>query len=150
MTGRAGAHLVAWSQTRIDQRRPGPVADLRPGVRWEWHGRAIPLHHVAIDDDRVLWRAILRHLPAARLRDGLVGEMPFLDRALTLIHNSSIYDAVLVELVDLARPMILFRDGLPPEGVALLVAAPASHPHELPEGITSAREAPFTPARIRV
>jgi hypothetical protein len=146
MAGQVGAHLVAWSQTRIDSRRPGPVADLRPGVRWEWRGRAIPLQDVAVEDDRGLWRAIQRIVPAPRLRDGLVGDPPVLDRAIKLVHHTSIYDARLVELADLARPMILFREGLPPQGVQLLVAPPSTAGHHM----AVQPDAPLTALRIRV
>ena len=146
MTGRAGTHLVAWSQTRIDSRRPGPVADLRPGARWEWRGRAIPVPYTGSGDEPALWRAIQRILPSPRLRDGLAGDPPVLDRALTLIHHAAVYEAVLVELVDLARPMILFREGLPPPGVPLLVAAPALA-EPAPAGRTAA---PLTAVGIRV
>lgn len=150
MTASDGAHLVAWTQTRVDCRRPGPVADLRPGVMWDWHGRAIPVPALRDADDTRLFNAIRRVLPATRLRDGLDGEMPVLDRRFRLVHASAVFDAILVELVELARPMILFRDGLPPQGDPLRVVAwddpvlRTSPATKLPAAV------PLTPARIRV
>lgn len=155
MTSLAGAHLVAWSQTRIDARRPGPVAALRPGAMWEWRGRAIPVTASpawpdAILDDAALLGAIRRALPAARFREGLDSEAPVLDRCVTLVHATAVYEALLVELVELARPLILFRDSLPPQGESLRVADVSDVLH-LPQaaGLPN-RPAPLTAARIRV
>jgi hypothetical protein len=154
MSASDGAHLVAWTQTRVDARRPGPVADLRPGVLWDWHGRAIPVPALHDEEDARLLQAIRRVLPACRFREGLDGEMPVLDRRFRLVHATAVFEAVLVELVDLARPMILFRDRLPPQGDPLRVvawgdavspAAPGAAPAaDLPLAV------PLTPARIRV
>jgi hypothetical protein len=149
MSASEGAHLVAWTQTRVDSRRPGPVADLRPGVLWDWRGRAIPVPALGDDDNRLL-QSLRRVLPAARVREGMGGESPVLDRRFRLVHATAIFDAVLVELVDLARPMILFRDGLPPQGDTLRVVAwddpvlPAAPAAGLPAVL------PLTPGRIRV
>jgi hypothetical protein len=151
MSGSVGAHLVSWAQTRIDSRRPGPVADLRPGALWEWRGRPIPLPSMSDDDDPAISRAILGILPATRFRDGLRGELPLLDRRVTLVHRTQIYEATLVEITDLARPVILFRHALPPEGEPLRVAAPgwldATAPGALAADMPAA---PLTATRIRV
>ena len=154
MTGSIGAHIVSWAQTRIDARRPGPVADLRPGVKWEWRGRPIPVPSNS-DDDRAISRAILGILPATRFRDGLDGELPLLDRRVTLIHRTAVFEATLVEITDLARPMILFRHALPPQGEPLRVTAPAELHTDIegtvPAGLAvDMAAAPLTATRIRV
>jgi hypothetical protein len=154
MTASEGAHLVAWTQTRVDSRRPGPVADLRPGVIWDWRGRAIPVPALRDEDDARLLQTIRRVLPAARFREGLDGERPVLDRRFRLVHATAVFEAVLVELLELARPMILFRDGLPPQGDPLRVVAwedpvlPAAPAAGAPAAIPAA--IPLTPTRIRV
>ncbi|MGI1662591.1 hypothetical protein ACRDNQ_10160 [Palleronia sp. KMU-117] len=152
MTSSADAHLVGWSQTRIDARRPGPVADLRPGAIWEWRGRAIPLTAGtgAFADHTLLLAAIRKVLPAARFREGLDAEAPVLDRCVTLVHAAAVFEAVLVELAELARPLILFRDGLPPQGEPLRVAGAADAPGLAHVASDPARSAPLTATRIRV
>jgi len=155
MAGSVGAHLVSWAQTRIDARRPGPVADLRPGAQWEWRGRPIPLPPMSDDDDRAISRAILGMLPVTRLRDGLGGELPLLDRCVSLIHRTQVFEATLVEITDLARPILLFRHALPPQGEPLRVAAPdwdfATAPGTMPgELAADMAAAPLTATRIRV
>jgi hypothetical protein len=122
---------------------------------WEWRGRAIPV--VAsparpddILDDAVLLGAIRRALPAARFREGLDSEAPILDRCVTLVHGSVVFEALLVELVELAHPMILFGDGLPPPGEGLRVARVGDVPRQPWSAGVPDLPAPLTAARIRV
>jgi hypothetical protein len=150
MSASDGAHLVAWTQTRVDLRRPGPVADLRPGVLWDWRGRAIPVPALRDEDDHRLLQSLRRVLPAARFREGIAGESPLLDRRFRLVHATAVFDAVLVELVELARPMILFRDGLPPQGDTLRVVAWDDPVLPTAPAAYDPAPLPLTPARIRV
>ena len=107
------------------------------------------------DDDRAISRAILGMLPARRFCDGLDGKLPLLDRRVTLIHRTAVFEATLVEATHLVRPMILFRHALLPQGERLRVAAPvelhATVRGTLPEELAAdMRVAPLTATRIRV
>jgi hypothetical protein len=103
------------------------------------------------DDDRAISRAILGMLPATRLRDGLGGELPLLDRRVTLIHRTQVFEATLVEITDLARPILLFRHALPPQGEPLRVGEPVAAPGALPAELAAdMAPVPLTATRIRV
>ncbi len=102
------------------------------------------------DDDARLLQSLCRVLPAARFREGMGGECPVLDRRFRLVHATAVFDAVLVELVELARPMILFRDGLPPQGDPLRVVAWDDPVQPTAPASCAPAVLPLTPARIRV
>ncbi|MEO1239789.1 MAG: Hint domain-containing protein [Pseudomonadota bacterium] len=120
-----GAYLVPWSQTTVDGMVGAPVGRLEFGVAWSWRGFAQPLdvklesgvRAVSDADLQMAIRQIVgRHLAALDL-----GEDPTTERAFTVSDGRRRYEARLIDVAELARPLILFSGALPPAGQQLRV-----------------------------
>lgn len=120
-----GAFLVPWSQTIVDGMAGAPVGRLEFGVPWSWVGEAQRLEISAeVDDlgisDSALMSAIRRIVgrPVAALDADPEGAN---ERAFTLSDGPRRYEARLIDVAELARPLILFVGQLPPAGQTLRV-----------------------------
>lgn len=124
--GTPGAHLIPWSHTLIDGMSGGPVARLENGVSWSWVGS----HTSLIINDETCERFGLQEaaLHAARqylggsanARLDVAGDI-LTERTFTVSDGAVRYEAILLELAELARPLVLFPDGLPPQDTLLRV-----------------------------
>jgi len=133
--GEQGVFIIPWSQTEVDGFRGAPPARIERDVCWSWHGEPVAL---ATTSDAVLAEgpaALRRH--AARAVSSLVGRavsMQFLDldfnaalleRSFTVSDGRRRYRATMVEVAEIARPLLLFIGALPPRGTPLRVVAVA-------------------------
>lgn len=136
-SGEPGTYVVAWAQTEIDGLRGGPASGLETGAPWRWTGRAVrldgPSDLLTLDDpvgldmlrakaSSAARRLVGRALPPVRARSGDEFEDPLLDRSFTLTDGARRWTATLVDVAEVARPLLLFADGIPPAGVTLEVA----------------------------
>ncbi|MEL7104508.1 MAG: Hint domain-containing protein [Pseudomonadota bacterium] len=120
-----GAFLIPWSQTLVDGMAGAPVGRLEFGVPWSWDGEAQPLEiRKQIDGSpidpvdlfaairRIVGRPVCALDPRADDRD---------EHAFTVSDGIRRYDARLIDVAELARPLLLFIGGLPPAGQPLRV-----------------------------
>lgn len=125
MAGGQGIYLIPWSQTKIDGLRGAPVARIEPGVRWGWFGEPVALANASADIDStdidVLHRIAARALPRLIGRS-LDVDAALFERSITLFDGRRRYVATLVEVAEVARPLLMFIGALPPKNVDLVVA----------------------------
>ena len=118
MSGAAGAHIVPWSQTLVDGMAGAPVGRIEVGASWAWSGDALALN-VSDDTSRMhdVSQAALRSVRRL-FGPGVRGVGPQLDtgseRKFTVSDGHRRYTATLIEVAEIARPILLFCDGLPP------------------------------------
>ena len=120
-----GAYLVPWSQTLVDGLAGAPVGRLEFGVSWSLSTDAQPIE---IQGDfggfegaspmlNAAVRQIVGHSVAVLDADAIDRD----ERAFTVSDGRRRYDARLIDVAELARPLILFLGGLPPAGQQLRV-----------------------------
>src|SRR6056297_3514840 len=128
-----GIFIVPWSQTEIDGLRGAPPARIERDVSWSWDGDPVSLAGVS---DAVLTggSAALRRF-AARAVPRLIGraistdphrldfESALFERSFTLSDGRRRYEATMVEIAEIARPLLLFIGSLPPRRARLRVVA---------------------------
>lgn len=124
------SYVLFWTQTEVDGLRGRPVASVQTGSVWRWSGEAVVIDGpVAIDGRDGLDGSLhaLRHafraaLPEGRLVEGIDVEEAELTRLLVLCDGHRRFSAGLVDLAELARPLLLFAGELPPGETDLRVA----------------------------
>ena len=128
-----GVFVVPWSQTEIEGLRGAPVSRLEAGVSWSWSGEpvalasasdtmmradAAELRHYAM---RAVPRLIGRATPVGR--PDLAVDRAHFERSFTLSDGQRIFEATMIEVAELARPLLLFIGALPPRSQRLRVVA---------------------------
>ncbi len=136
MTGYSGTFVVSWSQTEIDGLTGAPVAAIEAGVSWRWSGHAvrvdgpedglIPLEGADASDLRAraalaVRRVLSVSLPAVRARELSALDTPLLDRTFTVTDGTRAYEVTLVEVAELARPLVMMMGSMPPKDTDLWV-----------------------------
>jgi hypothetical protein len=128
MSGQTDAFLIRWAQTRIDGEPAGPCATLIAGARWQWDGRAVDVPGFCQEAEGRIGTTVSRLLPRRQFVDGLSGEDPQISADVLLTDGTSTYRALRVDLVELARPVLLFVGVLPPRRTELVVLDPLADP----------------------
>ena len=125
--GTPGAYLIPWSQTLVDGMSGAPVARLEVGAPWVWNGEAIPLRLTSDTDCSYRLREAALRAVRQILGDGTRATLtdPGLslenERTFAVTDGRRRYVATLIDVVEIARPLILFVDGLPPAGRKLRI-----------------------------
>ena len=128
--------VLSWSQTEIDGLRGRPVASVEIGSIWRWSGQAAPVggpmgdgpFAAAAPDAPDLSHTIrsIRNLVGSsfvrgRLSEGSDIEDASLERFLVFGDGPRRFTADLVDMAELARPLLLFQDDLPPSNTDLVI-----------------------------
>ncbi len=140
--GFTGTFVISWTQTEIDGLRAAPPAALEAGVSWRWNGRAVRVDGpdnvltlgTPLGGDAMRARAsaaarrlLGRAVPPARARSGSGFEDATFGDHFTVTDGKRLWTANLLEVSEVARPLIVFTGALPPIGAALwVVRAPAT------------------------
>ena len=141
-TGRECTFVISWTQTEVDGLRGAPLSALEAGVTWRWTGTPtrvdgpadlLPLDH-ALGHDELQARAAAaarrilgRALHPARAQSGGTFDDALLNHAFKITDGRRIWSAMLVEVAELARPLLMFVGTLPPSGKPLWVAEGIGH-----------------------
>lgn len=132
-----GGHIISWSQTLIEGLRSPPLSALEVGASWSWSGpstmidlpgEARRLPGEATVRTRTL-HAVKRLLdgtvPPVRPVSGGEYETVTAERDFVVSCGREEYRVVLIELPEIARPLLLFDGGRPPQNRFLrIVRAP--------------------------
>jgi len=130
------AFVISWSQTEIDGLSGAPVVAIDRGATWGWQGEPVRIDtasviaSVAASDDEEIRRHVAagaRHLIGrALVQEG--ARMPFAetpqnsDRTFTVTEGWRLWTGTLIDMPELARPMILFVGEMPPPDTPLYVS----------------------------
>ncbi len=137
MAGYRGTFVISWSQTEIDGLRSPPLAAVDDGAIWSWTGHAVQVDapglspdHAGSDDELLRRRAVRavrslvgNALPPVRPVSGHDFGEPELDRSFLLTDGRRTFSVTLVEVAEVARPLLMFVDGFPPRDTDLRIVS---------------------------
>lgn len=135
--GFLGTFVISWTQTELEGLRGGPVSALQAGATWCWSGDAIRVDRpgdvlslgVPEGKDAMQARAAMAvrrivgpALPSNRTEGGDAFAGALLSRSFDLTDGATCWTATLVEVPEVARPLLMFSGAMPPAGRDLWVA----------------------------
>ncbi|MDD9921157.1 MAG: Hint domain-containing protein [Boseongicola sp.] len=141
-----GTFVISWSQTEIDGLSGSPVSAVERGTAWRWTGEPVRIdaatqfdaHAYDMDDDRLRRHAAAgarKIVGRALVREGV--RTPFLedetsmDQSFTLTDGAKSWVATLIDMPEIARPLLMFVGEMPPADTALWVLQAVEAPSRL-------------------
>jgi hypothetical protein len=133
MAGSAINYLISWSQTCVEGLRGPPVCGIETGSSWSWAGEAIALDPTDGTEEaqgpdgfrrcalRAVRRLLGRTLPPVRPVNGCEFADIAMSRDFLVSCGRATYRVWLVEVVEAARPLLLFTGDLPPRNRPLRI-----------------------------
>lgn len=124
-----GTFVISWSQTEIDGLSGAPVAALDRGAEWLWRGEPVRIDEAtgavgpwdAPDSESLRRRAaagarriVGRALVHEGVRTPFVEDDVALDQAFTLTDGQQRWVATLIDMPEIARPLLMFVGEMPP------------------------------------
>ena len=164
MAGPEGTFVISWAQTEIDGIVGAPVASLREDAIWIWRGEAVRIdgasgyfgghgprgscshrRRAAASARRIVARALVLE----GVRTPYVDDVVEFERAFTLTDGQSSWTATLIEMPEIARPLLMFAGEMPPVDIPLFISDGIAEP-ALPSRIAEAVEGVvcFTPGTM--
>ncbi|MDA8585434.1 Hint domain-containing protein [Rhodobacteraceae bacterium] len=137
MASPEGTFVISWSQTEVEGLSGAPVTALDEGAMWTWRGTPVQIDaalggrtHALTHNEHELYRkraaASARRIVArALVKEG--ARIPFIDdvaefdRAFTVTDGHRTWTATLIDMPEIARPLLMFAGSMPPEGLPLIV-----------------------------
>lgn len=164
MAGPEGTFVISWAQTEIDGLSGAPVTSLDAGAVWTWRGDPVRIDGATgnagvwpgdtMDQHRRRAAASARRIVARALvqegvRTPFVDDVLEFDRSFILTDGHRTWTATLIEMPEIARPLLMFAGQMPPANVPLYVAEGVTDP-ALPSRISEGAEGVvcFTPGTL--
>ena len=165
MTGPEGTFVISWSQTEIDGLSGAPASSLDSGAMWIWRGEPVRIDGATggvrgayPNETREMHRrraaASARRIVARALaQDGartpFAEEVMEFDRSFTLSDGRRAWVATLIDMPEIARPLLMFAGAMPPRDVPLCVTQGIAAP-PMPTRVTESAEGVvcFTPGTL--
>ena len=146
MTGPEGTFVISWSQTEIDGLSGAPASSMDAGAMWIWRGdpvridgatggvrgaypnesREMHRRRAAASARRIVARALAQEGARTPLKE----EVMAFDRSFTLSDGRREWIATLIDMPEIAHPLLMFAGAMPPRDMPLCVtqgvAAPTS------------------------
>lgn len=157
-------HVIAWSQTEIDGLRSAPLGAIESGACWRWNGEAVridgPQGVLVLGDHReteelrrraghAVRRLVGRVLPVAQSASRSDLDEPLFHQSFKVTDGRRQFTATLIEIAEVARPLLMFLGEMPPSQTDLWVVEgleEAALP--LPNSIESTGVICFTPGTL--
>ena len=137
MTGPEGTFVISWSQTEIDGLSGAPASSLDAGSMWIWRGEPVRIdgatggvrgaypnetremhrRRAAVSARRIVARALAQEGARTPFND----EVMEFDRSFTLSDGRRNWVATLIDMPEVARPLLMFAGSMPPRNVPLCV-----------------------------
>ncbi|MEO1537099.1 MAG: Hint domain-containing protein [Pseudomonadota bacterium] len=164
MVGPEGTFVISWAQTEINGVVGAPVVSLSEDAIWIWRGEPVRIDGAAgafaapgltstLDHRRraaaSARRIVARALVLEGVRTPFVDDTVEFDRAFSVTDGLRTWTATLIEMPEIARPLLMFAGQMPPADTPLFIsegiAAPAvpSRIAEAAEGVVC-----FTPGTL--
>ena len=162
MAGSQGTFVISWSQTEVEGLAGAPVTSLDEGAMWIWRGAPVQIDaalsgcaDLRFQDERELYRkraaASARRIVARALvkegaRTPFADDVAAFDRSFSVTDGHRTWTATLIDMPEIARPLLMFAGAMPPSDVPLFVTEGAVQsssmlrPTESSEGVVC-----FTP-----
>ncbi len=151
MAGPRGTFVISWSQTEIDGLSGSPIAALEKGAAWQWNGAPVQIdgtseaaspssssdadtirRQAAAGARRIVGRALVQE----GVRTPFVDDNVTLNQAFILTDGCQRWVATLIDMPEIARPLLMFVGEPPPQGQQLWIAEGL----EAPERVSYLRE----------
>lgn len=160
MASPEGTFVISWAQTEVDGIVGAPVASLDAGAMWIWRGEPVRIdgatHYfggysdgseihrkrAAVSARRIVSRA----LAIEGVRMPYADEVMQFERTFTLTDGRGTWTATLIEMPEIARPLLMFAGRMPPRDIPLMIADGVAEP-ALPQRLVESAEGVvcFTP-----
>jgi hypothetical protein len=164
MASPEGTYVISWAQSEVDGIAAAPVASLDEGAYWIWRGEPVRIDGASgfRNDLRFGHQDSYRKRAAASARRivsrALVMEgvrtpysefMADFDRTFRVTDGQSDWMVTLIEMAEIARPLLMFTGQLPPRDVPLRICSGVAA-KALPSVIADAAEGVvcFTPGTV--
>ena len=164
MAGPEGTFVISWAQTEIDGLSGAPVASLDVGAVWMWRGEPVRIDGATgyagvwpgdtQDQHRIraaasAKRIVARALAQEGVRTPFVDDVFEFDRSFSLTDGHRAWTATLIEMPEIARPLLMFTGCMPPADTPLFIAEGVAEP-ALPSRIVEGAEGVvcFTPGTL--
>lgn len=164
MASPQGTFVISWAQTEVDGISAAPVASLDAGAVWMWRGTPVQIDGAAgrlpgqsfsqSADNRRRAAASARRIVARALvlegvRTPFVDDVVEFDRAFVLTDGQSSWTATLIEMPEIARPLLMFAGDMPPAEAPLYISEGLAEP-TVPSRLAEAAEGVvcFTPGTL--
>lgn len=137
MTRPEGTFVISWSQTAIDGLSGAPVASLERGATWSWSGTPVQIdgasgfarlnsgesehdmrRRAAAGARRLVGRALVQE----GVRTAFLDDTLDFERSFTVTNGSQTWVASLIDMAEIARPLLMFHGAMPPVDLPLWVA----------------------------
>jgi len=137
MAGTPGTFVISWSQTELDGLRGAPTSALEVGATWRWRGDAVridgpgdvmtlgdPLGQAELHERaaRAARRILGVSLPPVRPQSGRGFEDTLLGNTFAVTDGRASYLITLIEVPEVARPLLMFTGAIPPRDADLWIA----------------------------
>ena len=162
MAGPEGTFVISWSQTEVDGLSGAPVTALDEGAMWIWRGAPVQIdsaitgptlratrggHEIyrkraAASARRIVSRALVQE----GVRTPFIDDVAEFDRSFTVSDGHRTWTATLIDMPEIARPLLMFAGAMPPVDVPLFVSESVVEP-ALPSRLSEGAEGVvcFTP-----
>lgn len=164
MASPEGTFVISWAQTEIEGIVGAPVSSLREDAIWIWRGEAVRIDgavgfHAADGPSgscahrkraaASARRIVARALVLEGVRTPYVDDVVEFDRAFTLTDGARHWTATLIDMPEIARPLLMFAGKMPPPDTPLFIADGVAEP-TVPSRIAEAVEGVvcFTPGTM--
>lgn len=144
MTGPEGTFVISWSQTEIDGLSGAPASSLDAGAMWIWRGESVRIDgatggvrgaypHESVEMHRRRAAASARRIVSRALvqegaRTPYMEEAMEFDRSFTLSDGRREWVATLIDMPEIARPLLMFAGAMPPRDIPLCVTKGVATP----------------------
>lgn len=163
MASPQGTFVISWAQTEVGGIVGAPVASLDAGAHWIWRGEPVRIdgatHYSGGHSDGTdlhrrraaasARRIVSRALALEGVRTPFADEVMEFERTFTLTDGQSSWTATLIEMPEIARPLLMFAGAMPPRDIPLTIRNGIAEP-ALPARIAENAEGVvcFTPGTL--
>lgn len=143
MASPEGTFVISWAQTEVDGIVAAPVASLDSGAVWMWHGNPVQIDGAGsrlsgqgvaetVDHRRraaaSARRIVARALVLEGVRTPFVDDVAEFDRSFVLTDGQHYWTATLIEMPEIARPLLMFAGQMPPADTPLYISEGLAEP----------------------
>lgn len=138
MASLEGTFVISWAQTEVDGLVGAPVSSLNEDAIWIWRGEPVRIDAVAggfggpKEHSQSSYRRraaasarriVARALVLEGVRTPFVDDTVEFDRSFTVTDGQNEWTATLIEMPEIARPLLMFAGQMPPAGTPLFISS---------------------------
>lgn len=149
-----GTFVISWAQTEIEGIAAAPVAALQEDAIWLWRGKPVRIDQASgFSSGRTAFfptcmrrravtgarRIVSRALALEGQRSPYIDDAMEFERTFSVTDGQKVWVATLIEMPEIARPLLMFMGDLPTEGAPLFISTGIAEP-TVPSRLSQATE----------